>query len=125
MTAAIGSQRGRRTVGGAIVLLGLMLLLLGPAGDAASAGGTAKASAAKTVGIRNFAFRPGTLTVAKGSQVTFSNSDGVAHTATDKGAFDTGRIKAGKSATVRFKQKGTFAYHCKIHTYMRGKVIVD
>ncbi|HEV7770205.1 MAG TPA: cupredoxin domain-containing protein [Solirubrobacterales bacterium] len=125
MTALLGSQRGCRTVGGAIVLLGLLFLLLGPGGDAASAGGDAQASAAKTVSIRDFAFRPGTLTVAKGSQVTFSNSDGVAHTATDKGAFDTGRIKAGKSATVRFKQKGTFAYHCKIHTYMRGKVIVD
>jgi plastocyanin len=125
MTALIGSQRGCRTVGGAIVLLGLLLLLLGPGGEAASAGGSAQASATKTVSIRNFAFRPGTLTIAKGSQVTFTNADNVAHTATDKGAFDTGRIKAGKSATVRFKQKGTFAYHCKLHTYMRGKVIVD
>lgn len=84
----------------------------------------APASAAKTVAISGFAFKPSSLTVAKGTRVTFANDDAVAHTATDKGAFDSGRIKAGKSFTVRFGQKGTFAYHCKIHTYMRGKVIV-
>jgi len=26
---------------------------------------------------------------------------------------------------VRFKQKGTFAYHCEIHPLMHGKIIVD
>jgi plastocyanin len=85
----------------------------------------AHAGAAKTVSISNFAFKPATLTVAKGTKVTFSNTSGIAHSATDKGAFDTGRIKGGKTATVRFGQKGTFAYHCKIHPEMRGKVIVD
>jgi plastocyanin len=81
--------------------------------------------AGKTVAIRGFAFHPGTLTVPKGSTVTFANSDGVTHTATDAGAFDTGRIASGHSVSVRFKQKGTFAFHCKIHTYMHGKIVVD
>jgi plastocyanin len=62
--------------------------------------------------------------VAKGTTVTFSNSSGNAHTATDKGAFDTGRIKAGKAAAVRFSRKGTFRYHCKIHPFMKGKIVV-
>jgi plastocyanin len=86
---------------------------------------SAQGAGGKTVGIRGLAFHPGTLTVPKGTQVTFSNSDGVTHTATDKGAFDSGRIKPGKSFTVRFKQKGTFAYHCKIHTFMHGRIVVD
>jgi len=86
--------------------------------------GTSAQGAGKTVAIRNLAFHPGTLTVPKGSQVTFSNADGVAHTATDKGVFDSGRIKPGKSFAVRFKQKGTFAYHCKIHPTMHGKIVV-
>jgi plastocyanin len=97
------------------------LLLLGIHSTGASAG----ASKAATVSINHFAFHPPTLRIAKGSQVTFSNSSKVTHTATRGGAFDTGLIKAGKSVAVRFKQRGTFAYHCEIHPGMRGKIIVD
>jgi plastocyanin len=86
---------------------------------------TAQGAGSKTVSIRSLAFRPGTLTVPKGSQVTFSNTDGVTHTATDNGVFDSGRIRPGKSFAVPFKQKGTFAYHCKIHAFMHGKIVVD
>ena len=65
-----------------------------------------------------------TLEVAKGTKVVFSNSSATAHTATDKGAFDSGRIKPGRSFAVRFKQKGTFRYHCEIHPFMHGKIVV-
>jgi plastocyanin len=86
---------------------------------------SAQAGSTKTVGIRNFAFHPGTLTIAKGTKVSFSNTSGIAHTATDRGAFDTGRIANGDSVAVRFTQKGTFPYHCKIHPTMQGKIIVN
>lgn len=86
--------------------------------------GTAQASASRTVTVKNFEFTPATLRIGKGTRVLFANTSGTAHTATDKGAFDTGRIKGGKSASVLFKQKGTFAYHCKIHPFMRGKIVV-
>ena len=33
-------------------------------------------------------------------------------------------INSGKSAAVRFQRKGTFAYHCKIHPFMHGKIVV-
>jgi plastocyanin len=95
------------------------LVLVAFPGTPAQGGGN------KAVGIRGLAFHPRTLTVPKGSQVTFSNFDGVTHTATDKGVFDSGRIKPGRSFAVRFKQKGTFAYHCKIHPTMHGKIVVD
>jgi plastocyanin len=96
------------------------------AGQSAPAAGPgpALASASKTVTIDNFEFTPQTLRIDKGVRVVFSNSSGTAHTATDKGAFDTGRIKGGKSAAVRFQQKGTFNYHCKIHPFMHGKIVV-
>jgi plastocyanin len=97
-----------------------VILLRGGNADAA-----ATASAAKTVAIRDFAFHPGTLRVQRGTRVTFTNSSNIAHTATKGGSFDTGRIAAGKSATVRFNQRGTFAYHCKIHPFMKGKVVVE
>ncbi len=90
----------------------------------AAAPGPARASAAKTVDVSSFEFRPSTLRIGKGARVVFSNSSNTAHTATDKGAFDTGRIKAGKAVAIRFGQKGTFSYHCKIHPFMRGKVVV-
>jgi plastocyanin len=86
--------------------------------------GPASASGAKTVDISHFEFHPRTLEVGKGTRVVFSNSSGTAHTATDAGAFDTGRIKPGKSVAVRFARKGTFSYHCKIHPFMHGKIVV-
>lgn len=84
----------------------------------AGAGGT------KIVSISHFEFNPHTISVAKGTRVVFSNSSGTAHTATDAGAFDTGHIKPGHSVAVRFTQKGTFSYHCTIHTFMHGKIVV-
>lgn len=105
------------------LVFGLLLLAIHSTG--AAAGGTAGASKVATVSIANFAFKPATLTIAKGSQVAFSNSSNVTHTATRNGAFDTGLIKPGKSVTVRFKQKGTFPYHCMIHPSMHGKIVVN
>lgn len=82
------------------------------------------ASGAKTVTINHFEFHPHTLGIAKGTRVVFSNSSGTAHTATDAGAFDTGHIKPGHSVAVRFTRKGTFSYHCTIHPFMHGKIVV-
>ncbi|HXS34531.1 MAG TPA: cupredoxin domain-containing protein [Solirubrobacterales bacterium] len=86
--------------------------------------GPARASKVKTVDINHFEFHPPTLSVPKGAKVLFFNSSGTAHTATDKGAFDSGRIKPGGSVAVRFEQKGTFRYHCEIHPTMHGKIVV-
>jgi len=93
--------------------------------NAASADPLARASASKQVKIVNFAFRPATLTVAAGTKVEFHNDGDVAHTVTRKNGFDSKRIPPGSSFSVRFKSPGTFAYHCKIHPEMRGKVIVQ
>jgi plastocyanin len=101
------------------------LLLAALQGEFATADEPALASRAKTVSIKGFAYRPATLTIARGTRVTFANSDGVKHTATRGGSFDTGKIRPGRSATVRFGQRGTFRYHCKIHPFMKGKVIVQ
>lgn len=110
------------------LLLLLALVALAAAGFAASKGTaqpTAGASAAKTVSIVNFAFKPGTLKVKRGARVTFSNTSSTTHTATRAGSFDTKRIAPGKSKTVQFNRRGTFAYHCKIHPFMKGKIVVQ
>jgi plastocyanin len=119
------TRTGRQKLALLLSVAVLALALAGLGGPAASAGGTAQASRAASVDINHFAFHPPTLTIAKGGTVTFSNSSKVTHTATRNGAFDTGRIKPGESVAVRFKQRGTFAYHCEIHPLMHGKIIVN
>jgi plastocyanin len=102
----------------------LLLFALVAADRGGAAGPIAGASAAKTVSIVNFAFKPGTLTVKRGARVAFTNTANTTHTATG-GSFDTKRIAPGETKTVQLNKKGTFAYHCKIHPFMKGKVVVE
>jgi plastocyanin len=90
-----------------------------------AAGATAEASRAKSVDINHFAFHPPALQVKRGGTVAFTNSSDTAHTATSGGHFDTKRIKPGNTVVVRFNHKGTFAYHCTIHPFMTGKIVVE
>jgi len=103
----------------------LACALTGSAGVASGDGPAAGKSASSTVNIRDFSFRPGTLTVNRGTTVVFANHDSVGHTATKRGSFDTGKIKSGKAKSVRFSSKGTYRYFCKIHPDMRAKIVVD
>jgi plastocyanin len=125
MTKTLGTRAGRQKLALLLSIAAFALALTGLGGTAASAGGTAQVSRAPRVDINHFAYHPPTLTIAKGATVTFANSSEVTHTATRDGGFDTGLIKPGKSVAVRFKQKGTFAYHCEIHPLMHGKIVVD
>ena len=95
------------------------------AGATASPGEPARASKVPTVSVVDFSFKPATLKVAPGTKVVFANRGNVNHTATRKNGFDTGLIKPGKSASIRFKRQGSFPYHCTIHSFMRGKIVVD
>ena len=108
---------------GAILAVAALALLL-PSRDTASATGGASASGSATVTINHFKFKPTPLHVAKGTTVVFSNTSKIKHTATRKGSFDTGKIKPGSAVSVRFTAAGTYAYHCKIHPEMHGKIIV-
>ena len=87
-------------------------------------GATATTSGTRSVDINHFAFHPPTLRVKRGAKVAFTNSSGTTHTASS-GSFDTGKIAPGTSVTVRFGQKGTFFYHCRIHPFMKGKIVVE
>ena len=82
-------------------------------------------STAHTVTIQNMAFNPANLTIAAGDSVTFVNADTPRHSATDlNGAFDTGLLAKGQSATLTFPGKGTFNYRCTPHSRMRGSITV-
>ncbi|HEX4532058.1 MAG TPA: cupredoxin domain-containing protein [Acidimicrobiia bacterium] len=100
------------------VALALGLALVAGAGPAEAA----KAKAG-TVTIKNFKFSPSPLKVKAGTKVTVKNADSTTHTFTaNKGAFDTGDIDSGSSATVTIKKPGTYAYHCEIHNFMKGTI---
>jgi plastocyanin len=75
----------------------------------------------------NFAFSPGTLTVPKDTIVTWKNTTPVPHTATsdDGTTFDSGTIPSGGTFTFVFTQAGRYGYHCNIHPYMTGAIIVQ
>lgn len=81
-----------------------------------------------TVIIKNFAFSPASLTVPKGTKVTWTNNDGPAHTvtATDNGnTFSSGSIASGASYSFTFTTAGDFNYQCTIHPQMVGSVHVQ
>jgi plastocyanin len=113
----------RRWFLAALAVAAISLALVALESEAASAGG-ATASSATKVKIAGFAYHPKTLRIRRGTKITFVNSSGVTHTATRAGSFDTGDIAPGGSVVVRFTHRGTFAYHCTIHPFMHGKIVV-
>jgi len=110
---------------GAMLVLALALGVGGGSANAQRDDRASQSAATATVNIRDLAFHPGKLTVARGTKIVFANRDSVTHTAKRKGSFATGRIAPGKSVSVRFGSKGVYAYHCTIHTFMHGKIVVD
>lgn len=78
------------------------------------------------VEISGFAFVPSTLTVSVGTTVTWTNKDSASHTVTsNNNLFESGTLQTGATFQHTFNQKGTFEYHCSIHTFMTAKVIVE
>lgn len=79
-----------------------------------------------SVSIAGFAFSPSSKTVAVGATITWTNNDGTTHTVTsDQSLFDSGNIPTGQSFSHTFSSAGTFSYHCAIHTYMTGSIVVQ
>jgi plastocyanin len=107
-----------------VLLVAIAMLAVAALQGGRAIGAAAAASGGKSVDINHFAFHPPTLRVKRGARVAFTNSSDVTHTASG-GSFDTKRIAPGTSVTVTFARRGTFAYHCKIHPFMKGKVVVE
>lgn len=77
--------------------------------------------------IKNFAFSPAELTIKIGDTVTWKNFDLAAHRViSDTGTeLDSLELRTDKSYAHTFYTAGTYDYHCGIHTYMKGKIIVQ
>ena len=90
---------------------GAVSIPLGAANQGNSAGYYVPASAAYVIGVNN--------------TVTWVNHDVAIHTVTSgTGAFDSKNIASGSSWSYTFSTPGTYGYHCTIHPWMTGTVIV-
>lgn len=84
-------------------------------------------TAADKVSIKDFAFSPASITVTKGTTVTWTNNDTTAHTVVETDGKDgpnSSDVKPGDSYTFTFSQAGTYQYHCSLHPQMTGTVTV-
>jgi plastocyanin len=87
--------------------------------------GSGAAGGGSTVEIKNFMFTPTTLTVPVGTTVTWKFGDSTEHTvAADDNSFTSSALANGQTFTHTFSTAGTVAYHCSIHPFMTGTIIV-
>jgi plastocyanin len=104
---------------------------------AACAGQPPQPSKPDTVVIASLRFNPRTVTVSKGATVTWTNKDATAHTVTSDdfpdptststpppGSFTSKVLNPGDSFSHTFDKAGRFGYHCQIHGYLTGTVVV-
>jgi len=77
------------------------------------------------VTIYNFAFGPARLVVSPGTRIVWTNQDSDPHTVTaDKGLWASDALDTDGQFARVFKTAGAFPYHCQIHPYMHGTIIV-
>lgn len=88
---------------------------------------SATQSSSDNVTIQSFAFTQPSITVKKGTTVTWTNEDSVGHTVTETDS-QTGpassTLATGDTYSFTYNTVGTFPYHCSIHSSMTGSVTV-
>ena len=78
-----------------------------------------------TVDVKEFAFHPGSVTVARGTTVTWLNDDEEPHTITStEGIFKSEAVESAGRFSYTFATPGTYHYFCALHPHMRADVIV-
>lgn len=95
------------------------------------AGATPQAltAATRTVTLRDIAFKPARLSVARGTEVRFVWRDGATdHDVKSVGrprfAGATRRDEEGRTHRITFRSKGTYRYECTLHPGMTGRISV-
>lgn len=82
---------------------------------------------ANAITIANMSFSPNTISVKKGTTVTWTNQDSANHTVTETDGKDgpmSQNLAKGETYSFTFTTVGTFAYACSIHPSMMGSVTV-
>ena len=88
----------------------------------------ATGTATDKVEVKDFAFKPKTISVKAGTTVTWTFSDSADHTVASKSGSteipQSPESNAGKTYTHMFATAGTYDYVCTIHNSMTGTVVV-
>ena len=80
------------------------------------------------IGINNFTFVPGSITVPVGSTVTWVNHDEEPHTVVNRGAtrlFKSAALDTDDKFAFKFEQPGTYEYFCSVHPNMQATIVVQ
>lgn len=67
---------------------------------------------------------PTSITVKKGTQITWTNRDNQVHTVVGSGGIESGNVQGGQSWSKTFDTVGSFDYHCGVHPAMQGTINV-
>lgn len=128
-------HRFARMAVGAIAVVALAACSSSGGGGAATGGGggaaapcsVATTAGAVTAAIKDFEFDPSTVTAKVGDTITWTNNGPASHTVTldNQSSCDTGTIAAGATGSLTFTAAGTYAFHCKIHSSMKGTITVS
>lgn len=109
-------------------LTALMIAAIAALAFALSSAGPQHAQAASivTINIKDYAYSKPSVTVKVGTVIKWVNKDSMKHNATSsKAGGPKGPLLAkGKSYSWKATKKGTFAYFCTPHPYMKGKIVV-
>jgi plastocyanin len=76
--------------------------------------------------IKDFMFKPNSLTVKAGSTVTWANMDDEPHSVvSDTGLFRSGAVDTNETFSFKFDKPGTYHFTCAIHPRMVGTIVVE
>jgi plastocyanin len=89
-------------------------------------GADARAVSPSLVDIRDSKYLPGTITVAAGTTVRWTNRDEETHTVTSEtGLFGSAGLDLGEDYTYTFTTRGVYPYGCDLHPFMQGTIVVN
>lgn len=89
-----------------------------------------------SVNIEDYDYAPSLITITAGQSIRWTNTGAKLHSVTsDSGVFSSaylsgagtdvyGQPTAGGNYTRTFSSAGRFPYHCGVHDYMKGTVVV-
>ena len=102
-----------------------LLLSCSSSGGKKAVSSTGGGASGNAVDVKNFSFNPASLSVSKGTKVTWTFDDGAKHNVTDsKNTFKSTDLSGGATYSFTFNTAGTYSYICSIHPYMKGTVTV-
>jgi len=66
------------------------------------------------------------VTISVGDTVTFVNGDDTIHSVVaDDGSFHSDGLDTNDKFSMTFTKAGKIAYHCGLHPFMKGDIVVQ